>query len=59
MGRSWRSLTAPVVLPCWPSAMPRKVRTLLLASVVNFVLAMLGLFIFAIANPLGVERKHA
>jgi len=36
-----------VILPCWPSAMPRKVRTLLLALTVIFVLAMLTvLFLF-------------
>jgi hypothetical protein len=37
----WRLLTAPVVLPCWPSAMPRKTRILLLALVAIFLLAML------------------
>ena len=52
MSGSWRSLTAPVVLPCWPSAMPRKVRTRLLALVVIFALAMLTvLFLFVGRTP--------
>ena len=34
-------LTASTILPCWPSAMPRKFRILLLALVVIFVLAVL------------------
>jgi hypothetical protein len=46
MGHSERSLTAPVLLPFWLSAMPRKTITLLLASVVVFVLAILSLMVF-------------
>ena len=52
MGRSWRSLTAPVVLPCWPSAMPRRFPVLLLASVVIAAFTTLGLFIFTMGRPL-------
>jgi hypothetical protein len=42
------SLTAPVVPPCWPSAMPRKTRTLLLALVVIFVLATLTVYFLSL-----------
>ena len=51
MDRSGWSLTMPVVLPFWLSAMPRKIRTLLLALVVVFVVAALSLIVF-IVRPL-------
>jgi len=44
----WRSLTERVVLPCWQFAMPRKNRTLLLAWVVIFILAILTVFFLAV-----------
>ena len=51
MGRPCRSLTAPVVLPFWRLAMPRKLLALLLALVVVFVLAILSLIVFTGGPP--------
>ena len=43
MRRSLRSLTAPMVLSCWPPAMPRKSRTLAFALAAILVLGVLAL----------------
>jgi hypothetical protein len=50
VSQSWRSLTIGVVLSCWPSAMPQKIRNMLLALVVIFALAMLTVLFFSVGR---------
>lgn len=58
MSRPWWSLTAPVVLSCWPSAMPRKVPALLFALVLAFILATLTVLFFVGRTPPPLPLPH-